>query len=151
MKPLQILGGFLAGLVLAMVLTLLCSGSYIEWRNGGFSFRLNLLEGGGEHDGWWTLGLLVAVLGTACLSTAFVANGPSGFFAFLRQFHRTPADAWIGGVCGGLGAATPVPAWVWRLGFTLALFLYGTGLGAYFLLWIFVPQRPAEAPPLSNP
>lgn len=34
---------------------------------------------------------------------------------------------------------------------TLALFLYGTGLGAYFLLWIFVPQRPAEAPPLSNP
>jgi phage shock protein C len=58
----------------------------------------------------------------------------------LRKFTRSSRDKWLGGVCGGLAAQTPVPSWAWRLGFCLLLFAYGVGLIPYILLWIFVPS-----------
>ena len=63
----------------------------------------------------------------------------------LHTFKRSRKDKWLGGICGALGAITPLPSWVWRLIFTLAVILYGTGLLIYILLWIFVPQEPEEA------
>ena len=59
--------------------------------------------------------------------------------AAVNRLRRSRSDRWIGGVCGGLAAATGVEAWIWRLVFA-ALFLFGgTGLLIYVLLWIFVP------------
>jgi phage shock protein PspC (stress-responsive transcriptional regulator) len=60
---------------------------------------------------------------------------------WLQNLTKSQKDKWIGGVCGGLGEHTPVPSWTWRLLFTLFLFLCGTGLLLYILLWIFVPQK----------
>ena len=37
--------------------------------------------------------------------------------------------------------ATGVDSWVWRLLMTLLLFFGGTGLVAYLLLWLFVPNE----------
>ncbi len=59
--------------------------------------------------------------------------------AAVNRLRRSRSDRWIGGVCGGLGAATGVESWIWRLVFA-ALFLFGgTGLLIYVLMWIFVP------------
>jgi phage shock protein PspC (stress-responsive transcriptional regulator) len=50
----------------------------------------------------------------------------------VRSFH----DRLLGGVCGGLGEALPLPAWLWRIGFILLTILtLGAGALAYGLLW----------------
>jgi phage shock protein C len=61
--------------------------------------------------------------------------------AAVNGFRRSLNDRWIGGVCGGLGRSTGVESWVWRLLFALMLFIGGTGLLIYILLWLFVPSE----------
>ena len=55
----------------------------------------------------------------------------------LHQFHRSMRDKWIGGVCGGLGEATNMPSWAWRILFLLTVLLNGLGVLVYLLMWIF--------------
>jgi phage shock protein PspC (stress-responsive transcriptional regulator) len=57
----------------------------------------------------------------------------------LKRFTRSRSDAWLGGVCGGLGAITPCPSWIWRIVFCVSAIGYGFGLMLYILLWIFAP------------
>ncbi len=59
----------------------------------------------------------------------------------LRKFTRSKSDVWLGGVCGGLGKLTPLPSWVWRLGFAVLICGYGVGAIVYICLWIFVPEE----------
>lgn len=69
---------------------------------------------------------------------------------WLQKFTKSRKDRWIGGICGGLGEHTPVPSWAWRVLFILLLFVWGTGLLLYILLWIFAPASPEnEEPPPS--
>jgi len=65
------------------------------------------------------------------------ANAPS----VANQFRRSKSDRIFGGVCGGLGKATDIPPWVWRVIFCLCVFGFGFGLLLYILLWIFVPEE----------
>jgi|SRR4051812_44325794 len=58
-----------------------------------------------------------------------------------NQFRLSKSDRVFGGVCGGLGRATDVPAWAWRVIFCLCVFGLGFGLLLYILLWIFVPAE----------
>ena len=67
----------------------------------------------------------------------------------LSRLHRSFADRWIGGVCGGLGEQTGIPAWSWRILFVLAAFLHGVGVLMYVLLWIFVPVQAAAVQPVE--
>jgi phage shock protein PspC (stress-responsive transcriptional regulator) len=60
---------------------------------------------------------------------------------FLHSLARSRHDRVIGGVCGGLGAHTDLPAWAWRVIFSLTLLYFGAGLLIYILLWIFLPQE----------
>ena len=62
----------------------------------------------------------------------------------LNQFRRSMRDKWIGGVCGGLGEATHMPSWAWRILFLLTVLLNGLGLLVYLLMLIFVPGRAHE-------
>jgi phage shock protein C len=59
---------------------------------------------------------------------------------WLQRLTKSHRDKWIGGVCGGLGEHSPVPAWFWRFLFAFLFLLYGAGLFLYILLWIFVPR-----------
>ncbi|MBN1828194.1 MAG: PspC domain-containing protein [Deltaproteobacteria bacterium] len=59
---------------------------------------------------------------------------------WLQKLRRSRRDRWIGGVCGGLGEATSLPSWVWRLLFTGLVLGFGFGILPYVLLWIFVPE-----------
>lgn len=58
----------------------------------------------------------------------------------VNAFRRSRYDRWFGGVCGGIGRATGVESWVWRLIFTVLFICAGVGLLLYVLLWIFVPS-----------
>lgn len=60
---------------------------------------------------------------------------------FLQTLTRSATDRWIGGVSGGLAAATNIPTWAWRILFVLTALLHGLGLLMYVLLWIFVPLQ----------
>jgi len=57
----------------------------------------------------------------------------------IEKLRRSSSDKWLGGVCGGIGRATGIESWIWRLLFALLFMFGGTGLIAYLLLWIFVP------------
>ena len=64
----------------------------------------------------------------------------------LGSLRRSRTDRWFGGVCGGLGELTGIPAWSWRILFVLTAFLQGLGAVMYILLWIFVPVQLAALP-----
>ena len=59
----------------------------------------------------------------------------------ISRLRRSRADRWIGGVCGGVAAATGVESWVWRLILVVLALFGGTGVLLYVLLWIFVPSE----------
>ena len=78
------------------------------------------------------------------------AARPSPPVSALNQFRRSLSDRWLGGVCGGIGQATGVPSWVWRLVFTFGIVFAGCGLALYILLWILVPQEQLYLPAPSD-
>jgi phage shock protein C len=59
----------------------------------------------------------------------------------LNHFRRSKNDRWLGGICGGLGKFTGLESWIWRLVFVFFAMCVGTGLLAYLLAWIFVPEE----------
>ncbi len=75
--------------------------------------------------------------------------------AFLRDLAKSKTDVMVGGVCGGLGAHTPIPAWMWRAAFLVSLLVFGTGGMVYIILWIVLPEEktlpPSTPPPPANP
>ncbi|WP_332859315.1 PspC domain-containing protein [Janthinobacterium svalbardensis] len=73
------------------------------------------------------------------------ASGPSNASNDLVQefnrLRRSRNDRWLGGVCGGLGRASGMEAWIWRLVFVLFTLTFGFGVVIYLLLWVFVPDE----------
>ena len=66
--------------------------------------------------------------------------------AFLKKLRfdklrRSATDRWIGGVCGGIGAATGTESWIWRLVFAAGLFAGGVTAVLYLLMWLLVPSE----------
>ena len=59
-----------------------------------------------------------------------------------RKLYRSNKDKMLGGVCGGLAEYFDVDATIVRVVFVISLFLGGTGILAYILLWIIVPEEP---------
>ena len=59
----------------------------------------------------------------------------------FNRLRRSRTDRWLGGVCGGLGRASGMEAWIWRLVFVLFTLTFGFGVVIYLLLWIFVPDE----------
>lgn len=72
-------------------------------------------------------------------------EGDGRLASALNRLRRSRGDRWVGGVCGGLARSTGIEAWVWRLAVVLLALWGGSGVVAYLLLWIFVPQEPAAA------
>ncbi|MGK5045410.1 PspC domain-containing protein [Janthinobacterium sp. GB4P2] len=69
-------------------------------------------------------------------------SGPSNdLVQEFSRLRRSRNDRWLGGVCGGLGRASGMEAWIWRLVFVLFTLTFGFGVVIYLLLWIFVPDE----------
>lgn len=58
----------------------------------------------------------------------------------VASLRRSRSDRWLGGVCAGIARLTDTESWVWRLIFFVLAVWAGTGVLAYLLLWIFVPE-----------
>jgi phage shock protein C len=73
---------------------------------------------------------------------ADAAAGPANdLVQEFNRLRRSRNDRWLGGVCGGLGRASGMEAWIWRLVFVLFTLTFGFGVVIYLLLWIFVPDE----------
>lgn len=58
------------------------------------------------------------------------------------KLYLSDTNKKIGGVCGGIGEYFGVDPTLIRLIWILLIFLAGTGVIAYFIAWIIIPQRP---------
>ncbi len=130
--------------VVVAVLLFFLSGSTFSWSfkdpNPGFQVKLGD-RSIPEHNAFNTISILGIVLGVAYL---FGKREGQSVLDFLRTLTTSRKDEWLGGVCGGLGEHSGIPAWLWRLAFAGLIFGYGTGFLAYILLWIFVPLPHAQ-------
>ena len=150
----------------ALILAFL-GGSHFQWTSNNESNNIDVrfgAEGSFPVFALTTISIAALVLGAAFLSLSIQskaanassdpangatppeANQPASFVDFVRNLTKSKKDIWIGGVCGGLGEHTPIPAWVWRALFAVMIFAYGVGLAAYIVLWIFVPEATRERP-----
>ena len=68
------------------------------------------------------------------------------FWQTVRNLKKSAKDKKIAGVCGGFGEHTPIPAWLWRALFLILLFVWGTGLVVYLILWICMPAAEESNP-----
>lgn len=57
-----------------------------------------------------------------------------------RKLFRNTDDKMLGGVCSGIGAYLGVSEVVMRVVFLISFFAFGTGLLAYIILWIIIPE-----------
>ena len=146
----------------AIVLSIF-SGTHLHWNTGDGSgkFELRVGIGNGFSAGLpGTIAILCLLLGAAFLAATQQSNPATNmnstpqknsFLSFLQTLSKSNTDRWLGGVCGGLGAHTPVPSWVWRVIFLILVLVFGTGVLAYIVLWICLPDEKKPPPPDSGP
>ncbi len=58
------------------------------------------------------------------------------------RFFRSRDDAMIAGVASGIARALGLDAWIVRLILLILVIGFGTGVLAYFILWIIMPLEP---------
>lgn len=85
-----------------------------------------------------------ATAGTKAAAATESTPGESG--GVRRLYRIYPEEAMLSGVCNGLGAYFGLDPTLFRIGFVLFTCLWGTGVLAYVLMVILVPQAktPAE-------
>lgn len=67
-----------------------------------------------------------------------------------KKLYRSVTDKMLGGVCGGLAEYFDVDPVLVRLIFVLAVIFGGSGILAYIILWIVIPQKPFFITPFSQ-
>ena len=58
-----------------------------------------------------------------------------------KRFYLSEHDRILGGVCGGLAEYFDIDPLLVRIGFLVLFFGFGTGLLAYFLIWLLAEKR----------
>jgi len=58
-----------------------------------------------------------------------------------KRLKRSVSDKMLAGVCGGLADYFEIDPTIARLLFVLAVFIGGTGVLAYLIMWIIVPKE----------
>jgi len=81
------------------------------------------------------------------LGNAAPAAAATPALGAINALRRSRSDRWFGGVCGGLAQITGLAAWAWRLIFALLALCAGSGVVAYVLLWVFVPEQELQNTP----
>ncbi len=59
-----------------------------------------------------------------------------------KRLYRSTREKMIGGVCGGLGEYFEIDPVLVRILFVVATFVGGSGILAYILCWIIIPEEP---------
>jgi phage shock protein PspC (stress-responsive transcriptional regulator) len=58
-----------------------------------------------------------------------------------KRLYRSRTNKIIGGVCGGLGDYFGIDPVLFRLAFVLLVLMFGTGVLAYLILWLIMPEE----------
>jgi phage shock protein PspC (stress-responsive transcriptional regulator) len=136
------------------------SGTNLHWNtgDGGGNFEIRVGIGNGFSTGLLgSIAIICLLLGAAFLAATQqpkpatdlnTSPQKNSFLTFLQTLTKSETDYWLGGVCGGLGAHTPVPSWVWRVIFLILILCMGTGVLAYVVLWICLPEE--KKPPKTD-
>ena len=67
-----------------------------------------------------------------------------------KKLYRSVTDIMLGGVCGGLAEYFSIDPVIIRLLFVLAVIFGGSGILAYIILWIIIPQKPFIITPFNQ-
>ena len=67
-----------------------------------------------------------------------------------KKLYRSVTDKMLGGVCGGLAEYFSIDPVIVRLIFVLAVIFGGSGILAYIILWIIIPQKPFIITPFNT-
>jgi len=59
-----------------------------------------------------------------------------------KKLYRSGENKVLGGVCGGLGEYFDIDPILIRLAWVIAIFVLGTGLLTYLIVWIIIPRNP---------
>ncbi len=62
----------------------------------------------------------------------------------MNRLYRSRKDRMIGGVCAGLGEYFQMDYVIIRLIWVLTILLAGTGVLAYLIAWIAIPEKPFD-------
>jgi phage shock protein C len=73
-------------------------------------------------------------------------SAPAAGIAISKRLMRSSRDKKIAGVCGGLAEYFDIDPTIIRVLWLLAIFLGGTGVLAYIILWIVLPVAPHTVP-----
>lgn len=60
----------------------------------------------------------------------------------MANLVRRESNKVIAGVCAGLGEYFGIDPVLVRLGFVIAVLVFGFGVLPYIILWILMPKRP---------
>lgn len=94
-------------------------------------------------------GLLLYIILWAVIPEASVIESNQDGGAGAKRLYRNPDDKTIGGVCSGVAQYIGIDA-VWlRIAFLIALFIFGTGILVYIILWIAIPEAKTSAEKLQ--
>lgn len=67
-----------------------------------------------------------------------------------KKLYRSVTDKMVGGVCGGLAEYFDIDPVIVRLIFVLAVIFGGSGILAYIILWIIIPEKPYFITPFNQ-
>lgn len=67
-----------------------------------------------------------------------------------KKLYRSVTDKMVAGVCGGLAEYFAIDPVIVRLIFVLAVIFGGSGILAYIILWIIIPQKPYIITPFNT-
>ena len=67
-----------------------------------------------------------------------------------KKLYRSVTDKMLAGVCGGLAEYFAIDPVIVRLIFVLAVIFGGSGILAYIILWIIIPQKPFIITPFNT-
>ena len=59
----------------------------------------------------------------------------------MKQLRRSKTDRMLGGVCAGIANYLDVDPTIIRLLWVLCIFLAGSGILAYLICWIVIPNE----------
>lgn len=62
----------------------------------------------------------------------------------MKKLYRSREDKKIAGVCGGIAEYFGWDSTIVRFAAAVLMFVWGTGLLAYVLAWIIIPEKPAH-------
>lgn len=68
----------------------------------------------------------------------------------MKKLRRMNENAMLGGVCSGIAYYLGIETWIVRMFYFGLIYLLGTGIIFYILMWIFIPEYEKDPEDYNN-